>query len=304
MSNIVEYTPDQIGLIKRTIAKEATDDELALFLNQAKRTGLDPLTRQIYFYKDQKGKVTIMSSIDGLRLVADRSGKYQGQTKPEWCGDDGIWKDIWLSTEPPMAARIGVWKELFREPAYGVALFDEYCGRYQDGNLTFMWKKMPALMIAKVAEALALRKAFPNDLSGIYTNDEITIQSDEMRNDRTTETTKSLEVTAKQEVKDKPEEQKTSQTQKPSFSKPELSDNPVTASSYTVVNLGKNKGKTFHEVGLNNLLGLVDWLMAEVSKSKKPLGPAAVKFVEEVNIYEIEQNKFFSGGLTNEEIPK
>lgn len=181
MSNLVVYSEEQIGLLKRTIATGATTDELALFVNQCQRTGLDPFTRQIYFIKDKQGKVTVCSSIDGLRLVAERSDKYEGQTKPEWCGEDGVWKDIWLDDNPPKAARIGVWKSKFREPTYGVALFDEYAGRYafddnygkfKKGDLTFMWNKMPALMIAKVAEALALRKAFPNDLSGIYSSEE------------------------------------------------------------------------------------------------------------------------------------
>ena len=172
MSNLVQYNPDQISLLKKTLAAGSTDDEFSLFINQCQRTGLDPFTRQIYFIKDKKGKVTVCASIDGLRLIAERSEKYEGQTKPEWCGPDGVWKDIWLSQEPPSAARVGVWKEKFREPTYGVALFEEYAGRYPDGGLTYMWAKMPALMLAKVAEALGLRKAFPNDLSGIYSSEE------------------------------------------------------------------------------------------------------------------------------------
>lgn len=176
------FSDEQVELLKRTIAKDATRDELDLFVNQCKRTGLDPFTRQIYFIKDKGGKVTICSSIDGLRLVAERTEKYQGQTKAEWCGEDGQWKDIWLDKQPPSASRVGVYKANFKEPLYAVAIFDEYAGRYQwddsrngkykKGDLTHMWAKMPSLMIAKVAEALALRKAFPNDLSGIYSQEE------------------------------------------------------------------------------------------------------------------------------------
>lgn len=175
------FNDDQIELLKKTIAKGASDDELSLFVNQCKRTGLDPFTRQIYFMKDKGGKVTIVTSIDGFRLIADRSNKYQGQREPLWCGADGVWTDVWLSDQPPKAAKVGVWKEGFKEPTYAIAIFEEYCGRYgyddsygkyKKGDLTFMWQKMPALMIAKVAEALALRKAFPNDLSGIYSTEE------------------------------------------------------------------------------------------------------------------------------------
>lgn len=176
-TDLLIYDDEKISLIKRTIAKDATDDELKLFLHQCKRTGLDPIVRQIYFIKDNKGKVTVCSSIDGLRLVAERSDKYEGQTKAEFCGPDGIWKDIWLDKQPPSAARIGVWKKGFREATYATAIFNEYAGRKYTGELTFMWAKMPAMMIAKVAEALALRKAFPNDLSGLYSSEEAEIIS-------------------------------------------------------------------------------------------------------------------------------
>jgi len=183
-NGIVQYTEEQVALLKRTLAKDATNDELSMFINQCKRTGLDAFTRQIYFIKNPKdGKVQIQTSVDGFRLVAERSGKYQGQTKPEWCGEDSVWKDVWVQKDLPMAARIGVYKSGFKEPLYAVALFDEYAQRKADGGLTYMWNKMPALMISKVAESLALRKAFPNDLSGLYTEDEMDQQHNEPETD-------------------------------------------------------------------------------------------------------------------------
>lgn len=173
MSNLAlthnEYIEKNLELIQNQNKLNATD--LQNFAIQCKRTGLDPITRQIYAIPSG-GKLNIMASIDGLRLIAERSGAYEGQTAPQWCGDDGVWKDVWLSKETPKACKIGVYKTKFREPLVAIALFDEYAGK-QNGKLTYMWAKMPALMIAKVAEALALRKAFPNEMSGIYSTEEM-----------------------------------------------------------------------------------------------------------------------------------
>jgi len=172
------YSPEKIALIKRTLMPAgSTDDELELFVNQCERTGLDPFIRQIYPTKrhdrtKNTDVMTISISIDGARLTAERSQRYQGQIGPEWCGPDGVWKDVWLSSTPPAAARVGVLKAGFTQPLYGVALFKEYA-QLKDGKPVFMWASKPALMIAKCAEALALRKAFPMELSGMYTKEEI-----------------------------------------------------------------------------------------------------------------------------------
>lgn len=158
---------DRVALIKRTVAVGTTDDELDLFMHQVKRTKLDPLSRQIYCIK-RGGKLNIQVSIDGFRLIAERSGKYAGQVGPQWCGADGEWHDVWVQKGAPVAARIGVLRADFKEPCWGVARFDSYA---QPNSPT--WKNMPDVMIAKCAEALALRKAFPQELSGLYTSDEM-----------------------------------------------------------------------------------------------------------------------------------
>jgi len=172
------FSRDDIDTIKNTVALGASDPELSLFVEVCKSSGLNPFARQIYAimrFNKKAGRevMTIQTSIDGLRVIAERSGKYRGQTLPVFYDKDGNEFEIWLNSEPPSACKIGVIRSDFDEPLFAVALWSSYVQTFKDGNPSALWAKMPEVMIAKVAEALALRKAFPQDMSGLYTADEM-----------------------------------------------------------------------------------------------------------------------------------
>lgn len=162
----------QIAALNQLGLQGAPKGDLAVFLHFAQRTGLDPFARQIYMI-NRGGRYTIQASIDGLRIVAQRSGEYAGQVGPFWCGTDGEWTDVWLESTPPIASKVGVNRKGFTEPLWAVARFDSYCPLGKDNKPMGLWNKMADVMLAKCAESLALRKAFPNDLSGIYTAEEM-----------------------------------------------------------------------------------------------------------------------------------
>ena len=165
MTSLTLWTPEQTQLISTTIAPGCSNDELRLFAYACQRTGLDPFSKQIYAIK-RGGKMTIQAGIDGLRSIAERTGQLDG-SETLWCGDDGQWQDVWLSSKPPAAAKTIIYRKGASHPFVGVARFADYNGGQG------LWSKMPAVMIAKCSEALALRKAFPADLSGVYSTDEM-----------------------------------------------------------------------------------------------------------------------------------
>ena len=172
------WTTDQVALVKATVAKGASDDELRLFVRVCARTGLDPFTRQIHFVKRWDARLgrdvgAFQTGIDGYRLIAARSGQYDGQGEPKWCGADGTWREVWLEEGPPAAAKVCVYRKGIVRPFVGVARWRAYVQEKKDGTPNNMWARYDAEQLAKCAEALALRKAFPQELGELYTHEEM-----------------------------------------------------------------------------------------------------------------------------------
>lgn len=178
------WNEKQVAALRQLGVDGATNGDLAVFHHVCQRTGLDPFARQIYMIK-RDGKQTIQTGIDGFRLVARRAVDAAGETlsisAAEWYSPETGWVDVWVDEEPPAAARVTVVRNGHTFPA--VALYREYVQTKRDGDVTAMWSARPAGQLAKCAEALALRKAFPQDLSGVYTTDEMA-RDDEPRKTR------------------------------------------------------------------------------------------------------------------------
>ncbi len=174
------YDTEKVELVKDTIARGASDDELMLFLHLAQRSGLDPFSRQIYLIErranvngEWKTTRQPQTGIDGLRLIADRTERYAPGRQPSYTYDAA--GGLVTATAYVKKFVRGEWHEIA-----ATAHYDEYVQRKKDGQPNQMWAEKPHIMLAKCAEALALRRAFPAEMSGLYTADEIRSGADEL----------------------------------------------------------------------------------------------------------------------------
>lgn len=169
------FNDSQKELIKNTYFKGSTDEEFLLFLHVCKKTGLDPILKQIHPVKrptrmpdgSYKDVMTVQTGIDGYRLIAERTGRYSPGKEATFEYDDKkrlVSSTAYVKKQTPD----GTWHEISAK-----AFYEEYCQKTKTGEPTKFWKSMPHGQLSKCAEALALRKAFPGDLSGLYTQEEM-----------------------------------------------------------------------------------------------------------------------------------
>lgn len=180
------FTESEVDLIKTQIAPGVTDGELKLFLHVCKSRQLDPFSKQIYAVvrkqwnsetRTEEKKMVMMTAIDGFRLNARRAG-VEAIDEPEFEYDARL-----ISNSNPIGlvkATVKVWRKGVDRPTVGVAYWDEYVQTKRDGTPSGQWPKMPRTMLGKCAEAQGLRKAAPEELSGLYAPEEM----DQMDSDR------------------------------------------------------------------------------------------------------------------------
>lgn len=202
MNALVTWTDKQLALIQRTVAKDCNEDEFNLFIHTCKHMGLDPLRKQCFafvFHKNKAAKrqMTIVTSIGGYRTIADRTGNYRPDAEKARIIIDESKADHDTNPLGIVSAEVSVFKFSHGAwfPAIGEAYWDEYApirdrfaadGTDENGEAIYKptgkryldpkkdgWRKMPRVMIAKCAEAAALRKAWPDDFANTNIEEEI-----------------------------------------------------------------------------------------------------------------------------------
>lgn len=171
----LSFSKAEIQILKTTILDDqTTNEELLLFGMICQQTGLSPFAKQIYGIR-RKGKLTFQCAIDGYRLIADRTGKYAGNDDPRFDEGLSLYEHLTSTRGNPVTATVTVWKVVggVRCAFTASASWQQYAARSFSGKLTETWQKMPHLMLSKCAETLALRKAFPNELSALRTLEEM-----------------------------------------------------------------------------------------------------------------------------------
>lgn len=150
----IDWTNDQLQLIKKTVASGATDNEFQLFLYMARKYNLDPLTRKIWLVKYGTASASIFTGRDGFLQKAHESGQFNGMKTVPQFDDKGLL----------ISATCTVWRKDMQHPIE-VTVWNK---EYNTGKSN--WARMAITMLSKVAESQALRKAF--DISGIYAEEE------------------------------------------------------------------------------------------------------------------------------------
>jgi phage recombination protein Bet len=151
-NDLISFDDKKLSLIRSTVARDLTPIEFDFFIAVARSRGLDPILNQIHAVvrgKDDKRKMTIQVGIDGFRLIASRTGDFAGIDAPKFLYDKEGRAD---------RCQVTVYRMVQNQRCAFVATakWSEYV---PEGNMAFMWNKMPEVMLSKVTEAQALRNA-------------------------------------------------------------------------------------------------------------------------------------------------
>lgn len=171
---LIDYEDkEKLAVILNTVAKGASPAEFLMFIEMCKGTGLNPFKRELWFIKDDYGKVQMMTGINGFYQIANSNPAYDGTETIE--GNFIEHKEGDQVFLVPESITSKVWRKDRKFPQVATAYWREFMKPCltSKGKLS-IWGRMPTVMLTKCSDALALRKAFPQELNGLFCEEEIT----------------------------------------------------------------------------------------------------------------------------------
>jgi len=172
---LISFTDEEKEILRKTAAQKANDDEFKVFLHVAETYGLDPFNKELFFWKDKKDRTTIMCSRDGYLTIAARNEAFDGLVSDVVRANDefkrtttGIEHQYGSERGNIVGAYALVYRKDRKYPVYVFAPYEEYNG------YNSVWNRYPSAMILKVAESMALKRAF--SVSGLVSQEEMDVQ--------------------------------------------------------------------------------------------------------------------------------
>ena len=183
------WSRERVELIKRTICpKGIGEDEFALFIEQCKRSGLDPLLKEAFCVARRANtgsrerpnwttKYEFQPSEAGMLARAERFPDFKGIQASAVYAEDEIIVDQGqgevthrFNPAKRKGSLAGAWSRVVREGKLPVVVWLDFAGYVQQSPL---WSKIPTTMIEKCARVAALRKAYPEAFGGLYVREEM-----------------------------------------------------------------------------------------------------------------------------------
>ena len=180
VSEMTNFSPNEIAVIQQNVAKGTSATELAYFLNVCKTMKMNPFNKEVWCYKDGKGNLLIFAGRDGFLSKAQQNPLFNGirscevRENDEWSIDiaNNKIKHIISKSLKERGSIIGAYCLVFRKNGEPTIEFSDFL-TYNKGYSA--WKSHPAEMIKKVAESHALKKAF--GISGIQSEYDFNVQN-------------------------------------------------------------------------------------------------------------------------------
>lgn len=184
-----QWSRERAELVRRTICpKGISEDEFALFIEQCKRSGLDPLLKEAFCVARRQNvgnrerpnwvtKYEFQPSEAGMLARAERFPDFRGIQASAVFAEDEIIVDQGkgevvhrFNPAKRKGALVGAWSRVVRDGKLPVVVWLDFSGYVQQ---TPLWAKIPTTMIEKCARVAALRKAYPEAFGGLYVREEM-----------------------------------------------------------------------------------------------------------------------------------